>query len=315
MKHVTAGMIAATVTLMLAGSAAAHVVLERTEAPVGAGYKAVFKITHGCEGSATTEVRVDIPEGVIAVKPMPKAGWTISLETKPYKRSYAFYHGKKLSEGVRQVTWRGGPLPDAYYDEFVLSTYIARELPPGRISFPVTQKCESGVLAWTEIPAEGQDPHDLEHPAPQLMLVARQSESDHAAKATAGDLVITAPWSSATPGGARNAVGYLKITNSGSAPDVLLGGTSSVAERVETHETATAADGVAKMRELTGGIEIKPGATVELKPLGLHLMLANVKGALKSGESYQATLNFKRAGAVQVTFVVRPIGSAAPHGH
>ena len=182
---------------LAASSAAAHVVLEKTEAQVGAGYKAVFKITHGCEGSATTEVRIDIPEGVIAVKPMPKAGWTISLENKPYKRSYAFYHGKKLSEGVRQVTWRGGPLPDSYYDEFVLSTYIARELKPGPIYFPVTQKCELGEMAWTEIPAEGQDPHDLEHPAPQLTLVAKQ---DRGSNIAAGDIKIASPWSSATPG-------------------------------------------------------------------------------------------------------------------
>jgi uncharacterized protein YcnI len=263
MKHLIKALAAAAaLTLAACGVAEAHVVLEKAEASVGAGYKAVFKITHGCEGSATTEVAIDIPEGVIAVKPMPKAGWTITLDTKPYKQAYKFYHGKKLSEGVRKVTFRGGPLPDAYYDEFVLSTYIARELKPGPIYFSVTQKCEKGEMAWTEIPAAGQDPHDLEHPAPQLTLLAKQSENDQAARVTVGDLVIETPWSGAMPPGARNAAGYLKITNSGSAPDVLLGGTSSVAERIETHETTTDEAGVSKMRELPGGIEIKPGETV-----------------------------------------------------
>jgi uncharacterized protein YcnI len=301
--------------LLLASGAAAHVGLERTEAPVGAGYKAVFKVPHGCEGSATTEVTIDIPEGIIAVKPMPKAGWTIELVKKPYARTYAFYHGAKLSEGVTQVIWRGGPLPDAYYDEFVLSTFIARELKPGPIYFPVTQKCETGEMAWREIPAEGQDPHDLEHPAPRLTLVARPGESDHATRITAGDLVIAAPWSSATPAGARNAAGYLKISNTGREPDVLLGATTSVAERAETHETTTDAAGVSKMRELVNGIEIKAGETVELKPLGRHLMLLALKTPLMSGATYKATLTFKRAGAVEVPFAVRPIGSAPPHGH
>ena len=73
---------AAALTLAASGAAEAHVVLEKTETKVGAGYKAVFKVPHGCEGSATTEVRIDIPEGVIAVKPMPKAGWTIALEKR-----------------------------------------------------------------------------------------------------------------------------------------------------------------------------------------------------------------------------------------
>jgi uncharacterized protein YcnI len=294
------------------GGAVAHVVFEKPETSIGAGYKAVFKITHGCEGSATTEVTIDIPEGVIAVKPMPKAGWTISLDTQPYKQAYKFYHGSKLDKGVRKVTFRGGPLPDAYYDEFVLSTYIARELKPGRIYFPVTQKCESGEMAWTEIPSEGHDPHDLEHPAPQLTLVAKPGAE---ATVTAGDLTIAGPWSSATAGTSRNAAGYLKITNAGKEADVLLGAKVDIADRVETHETTTDEAGVSKMRELPGGIEIKPGETVELKPLGLHLMLWNLKDGLKSGETYKATINFKRAGAVEVTFVVRPIGSAPLHGH
>jgi uncharacterized protein YcnI len=45
------------------GPAIAHVTLENREAPVGAGYKAVLRVPHGCEGTATTTLRVRIPEG------------------------------------------------------------------------------------------------------------------------------------------------------------------------------------------------------------------------------------------------------------
>jgi uncharacterized protein YcnI len=299
------------------GPAVAHIGLERAETPLGAGYKAIFKVPHGCDGSATTEIRIDIPDGVVAVKPMPKPGWTIELVKKPYAHTYAFYHGMKLSEGVRQVTWRGGPLPDAYYDEFVLSTYIARELQPGPVYFPVTQTCEKGEMKWADIPAAGQDPHALEHPAPQLTLVKQaDAHGDRpAAGITAGDLVVASPWSNATPGGARNGAGYLTITNTGSKPDVLVSATSSVAERVEIHETTTDADGVAKMRQVAGGLQIKPGETVELRPLGLHLMLLGLKAGLKSGDTYTATLRFERAGTVDVPFAVKPMGGAAPHVH
>ena len=55
---------------------AAHVTLEKRQAPVGSYYKAVFAVPHGCAGSATVKLRVQIPEGVIGIKPMPKPGWT-----------------------------------------------------------------------------------------------------------------------------------------------------------------------------------------------------------------------------------------------
>lgn len=196
--------------------ASAHVALETPQAAVGGGYKAVFSVPHGCEGSPTIEVRIDVPEGVIGVKPMPKPGWTLSLSKGPYARSYAFYHGRQISDGVRQVTWSGGSLPDEYFDQFVLSTFIAGELQPGRkLSFPVTQKCESGEVHWSEVAAEGQDAHAFQFPAPQLALTAAVAAHDHAAQQTpavANGIVIEAPWSRPVGAGTAVAAGYLKIT-------------------------------------------------------------------------------------------------------
>ena len=103
---------------LIAVPAAAHVTLENREAPVGAGYKAVLRVPHGCEGTATTALRVRIPEGVIGVKPMPKPGWTLTTVTGKYAKTYELFHAK-LSEGVTEIAWSGGKLPDAQYDEFV----------------------------------------------------------------------------------------------------------------------------------------------------------------------------------------------------
>ena len=58
---------------LAASPAAAHVYLEGKQATVGASYKAVFAVPHGCSGSPTVKIRVQIPEGVIAVKPMRAA--------------------------------------------------------------------------------------------------------------------------------------------------------------------------------------------------------------------------------------------------
>lgn len=312
------GAIVALTSMLLCGSAFAHASLETPEAKVGAGYKAVVKIPHGCEGSATVEVSVEIPEGVIAVKPMPKPGWTLATVKGPYAREYAFYHGMKFSEGVRKITWRGGPLPDEYYDEFVLSTYIAGELQPGtKLAFPVSQRCEKGEIHWNEVAKEGEDPHSLAHPAPQLTLVAGSNEHAHhqAASIKAGELEIETPWTRATPPSATAAAGYVKIVNTGAKPDVLLGATTDAAEKAELHESATDDKGVSTMRPLPDGLTIAPGKSAELKPLGAHLMLLGLKEPLKAGKTITVELKFKEAGTVSVPFEVKPIGAKGAQAH
>ena len=73
------------------GAASAHVTLETRESPVGAPYKAVLRVPHGCEGAATIALRVRVPEGMIAVKPMPKPGWKIETVTGKYPRPTAIF--------------------------------------------------------------------------------------------------------------------------------------------------------------------------------------------------------------------------------
>lgn len=132
-----------------------------------------------------------------------------------------------------------------------------------------------------------------------------------AADYTAGSLKIGQPWARATPKGAPVGGGYLTITNTGSEPDRLIGGSSPIAKQLEVH--AMSMDGgVMKMRPVEGGIEIKPGETVALKLGGLHLMFVGLKGTLKQGDKVPATLEFAKAGKVQVEFQVESMG--ATHG-
>lgn len=173
----TIGMGAATVALAcLAGRAMAHVTLEQQEAPIGASYKAVFKTPHGCKGASTIAVRVRIPEGVISVKPMPKPGWKLETVRGPYTKTYDFYHNTELSDGVKEVIWSGGELPDEFYDEFVLSAFLTSDLPAGStLYFPVVQECPGGVAErWIEIPKEGESPWSLEKPAPGVKLLPKR---------------------------------------------------------------------------------------------------------------------------------------------
>ena len=164
-------LFATSIGLLMSSSADAHVSLERGEAEVGSTYKAVFRIPHGCNGKPTNVVRVRIPEGVIAVKPMPKAGWALEKVTGAYAKAYDS-HGESITEGVTEVTWKGGELADDEYDEFGLRAVVTPDLPVGgTIYFPLVQECGSDVERWIEIPAEGQMGHDLEMPAPSLKLL------------------------------------------------------------------------------------------------------------------------------------------------
>ena len=124
----------------------------------------------------------------------------------------------------------------------------------------------------------------------------------------AGSLEISDPWSRATPKGSSVAAGYMTIKNSGSTPDRLISGSSDVAPKFEVHEMKMEG-GVAKMRPVKGGLEIKPGETVELKPGSFHVMFVGVKKPLSAGEQFKATLVFEKAGSVNVDYEVRAMGS------
>jgi periplasmic copper chaperone A len=149
----------------------AHVTLETQEAKVGAGYKAVLRVPHGCGESPTTSIRVKIPEGLIGVKPMPKPGWTLTTTTDKYPKTYKLFHNE-LNEGVTEIRWSGGKLPGAWYDEFVFTGFLSGDLEPEKkVYFPVVQECEKGVHRWIEIPAAGKSRDDYPEPAPELRLL------------------------------------------------------------------------------------------------------------------------------------------------
>ena len=159
---------------LIASPAGAHITLERQEAAVGASYKAVFRVGHGCGTSPTLKVRVRIPDGVIAVKPMPKPGWQVETVKGKYDKSCTMIHSVTVTEGVKEVAWTGR-LPDENYDELVLSTYLTDDLVPGRmLYFPVVQECESGTHRWIEIPQDGKSPADYQEPAPGVKLLPRR---------------------------------------------------------------------------------------------------------------------------------------------
>ncbi|MBI6630823.1 YcnI family copper-binding membrane protein [Pontibaca salina] len=128
-----------------------------------------FEMPHAAE--ATQKLRVKIPEGVIAVKPMPKPDWSLEIITGPYENSYDYY-GTTMNEGVQELIW-AGELPDAHFDQFSFRAKLTDMHAVGTtLYFPAVQECATAAERWIEIPAEGQDAHDLEGPAPGLTITA-----------------------------------------------------------------------------------------------------------------------------------------------
>jgi copper(I)-binding protein len=134
----------------------------------------------------------------------------------------------------------------------------------------------------------------------------------HASDYKAGSLSIADPWSRATPKGATLAAGYMKITNTGTTPDRLISGSSDIAPRLEVHEMKME-NGVMKMRPVQGGLEIKPGETVELKPESFHIMFVGLMKPLTAGEHIKAALVFEKAGTVNVEYDVLAMGAEPRH--
>ena len=141
-----------------------------------------------------------------------------------------------------------------------------------------------------------------------LVLATCMAGTAHADDVMVGTLKLTAAWTRATPKGATVGGGYFTITNTGSAADRLVGGASDVSNRFEIYEMSMD-KGVMKMREITSGIEIKPGQTIRFEPSGYHVMFVGLKQPLKEGDHIKATLQFEKAGNASVDFVVESIGA------
>ena len=166
----------ATATL-LAGAipAHAHIVLQTQEAEIGKTFRAVLVVGHGCGDAATTAVRVQIPEGFYNVKPTLKAGWTVETVTGPYETPFE-NHGSMLEEGVKEISWSGGELPNDFFDEFVFRGTFGADVPTDQpFYFPVIQSCGEAEDAWIDTSGD----ENAEFPAPSVTLSPAEPSGHH----------------------------------------------------------------------------------------------------------------------------------------
>lgn len=322
MKNSVVAAAASAAFVLSASSAFAHASFSVPETPAESYYTGELRIPHGCDGKATNEVWVKIPEGFINAKPKLKPGWKVEIIKGDYQKAYEL-HGKKVTSGALEIHWTGGEIPDDMFDGFEISGKIAGVEAGASLPFVTTQKCGAdGSVTWSDIAKEGQNPHDLEHPAPAIAIVAAAEGHghDHMQMAAAGgegkvgDIQLSGGMLKGMLPGQAVGGGFVTITNGGASDDRLVSATSTVADHVEIHEMSMEND-VMKMRQVKDGLAIAAGATVELKPGGYHFMFMGVKAPFKAGDTVPVTLTFEKAGAVEIQFPVVDPSTMKAGGH
>jgi uncharacterized protein YcnI len=161
---------------LLALTAPAHVEPQVSEAPAGSRTTFSFVVEHGCDGSPTVEVAIQIPEGAFDVVPVEQAGWvgTVEQGTQPV------------------VRFAGGPLAADVEGTFGFEL-VTPNLPGQTVLFPTVQTCEEGEIAWID-PAEV-----AEEPAPRVRLTENAQPVLPTTTTTAAPTTTTAVPSTTTP--------------------------------------------------------------------------------------------------------------------
>lgn len=112
-------------------------------------------------------------------------------------------------------------------------------------------------------------------------------------------------WARPTIGQGRTSAAYMRIANESDAGDTLTGARSPKARAVELHQTKMTPVGVMQMRKVKGGLAVPAGGALVLEPGATHLMLFGLEDALSEGDALALTLEFSRAGAIDIRVPVR----------
>ncbi|MEO6201514.1 MAG: YcnI family protein [Cryobacterium sp.] len=169
-------------------SASAHISADPSETAAGSFSVITFALPHGCEGSATTSMRIGIPEGVVSVTPTVNPNWTVAEEEVDLEAPVADGEGAAVTSRTAAVVYTAvTPMPDGLRDTFALSLPIPADAAGKTLEFPVTQTCEKGETQWDESTVAGEA--EPEHPAPAITVTgATGDDHGHGTTATASDV-------------------------------------------------------------------------------------------------------------------------------
>jgi uncharacterized protein YcnI len=172
----------AAIALSLVAPASAHVTATPSSAAAGSSTVVTFSVGHGCEGSPTTKIEIQVPESVLSVTATRNPYYDVESTIEKLDDPVTDSHGNEVTERTATIAYTATtPLPDGQRDTFQLS-FTVPDAEGEVLTFPTIQTCEKGETAWTEVPAAGQDAHELENPAPSFEILPATGEDDHGAE-------------------------------------------------------------------------------------------------------------------------------------
>lgn len=229
--------------------------------PKAGGYGHAFiRIPHGCDGAPTDTIKVQIPAGFASVKPQAKAGWAVNTVKAD---------GKNVSE----VIWSGGSLADSQFDDFGLS--LKYPSTPGTYYVPVVQLCGAASVAWTQIPAAGQDSHSLESPAPSVTVAEAAGSHGGSTSGWTGDVEVSVKNKKATITVDASSIHRYKRATVTVVKD-------GVSKTVKTVNLDKAGDARFVVATMTKNYHVTDGAKIEVKVGGKTIATTSV-GASGTG--------------------------------
>ena len=251
------------------GLAQAHVTLPAGGATIGSHYDAAFTVGHACEGAqATTALSVQLPPEFRLERAEPRDGWTLSAPAAG-------------SQGGT-VRWTASDAAHALGGHDHAAFVVRGTLPgqPGMLYFPVTQTCDVGQVAWSQIPAKG-DNAKLSTPAAKLEVLA----------AGVAPVDIRHAWVRATLPGQSGSGAFMTLQAPMGAR--LVGVSTPAAGVAEVHQMSMH-NNVMRMQAVPA-LELPPRQPQALTPGGFHIMLMDLKQPLQEGQQIPLTLDFENA--------------------
>ncbi|QKW13820.1 YcnI family protein [Verrucosispora sp. NA02020] len=200
------GLLTAATVALTGSPAAAHVTISPSVTTAGSYAVLTMGVPHGCDGSATTKVSIQIPEQIVTVTPTVNPNWTVEKVMADLNPPVKDSHGNEVTQRVAEVVYTARtPLPDDLRDTFELSVKLP-DAAGETLTFPSVQTCEQGETPWVQLPAEGQNADELEYPAPKFVLTA-QADGD----ADDASVQPVAQTSTESSDGGTGAVGWIAL--------------------------------------------------------------------------------------------------------
>ncbi|MGP4031174.1 YcnI family copper-binding membrane protein [Pseudarthrobacter sp. 1C304] len=194
-----------TAALMLAGAAgaSAHVGVTPDKTTANSYALLTFGIPHGCEESGTTKVTITLPAELNDAQPTVNPNWTAEKVMEQLAEPKKLADGSSITKRTSQIVYTAkAPLEPELRDALVLSVKLP-DTAGKTLYFPTLQNCEVGQTDWSELPADGQDPHSLKAPAPSVTVTAAAASADGHGASTTESAPETAQAAAVTDGGAE----------------------------------------------------------------------------------------------------------------